>query len=64
MTLSTQEAARLLGLSPRQTRHLAALGRIPGAEIQETTRGPVWIFTQAPKVLPPRRAGRDEGELK
>jgi hypothetical protein len=61
--MTTAEAARLLNLSPRQTRHLAALGRIPGAEIQETTRGPVWVFTQAPKVLPaPRRAGRDEGE--
>jgi hypothetical protein len=53
--LSTQEAAAALNLSPRQTRHLAALGRIPGAKLQETTRGPVWVFTKAPKVLPPPR---------
>jgi hypothetical protein len=52
-TLTTSEASKVLGLSPRQTRHLAALGRIPGAKLQETTRGPVWVFTRAPKVLPP-----------
>jgi hypothetical protein len=53
--LSTLEAAERLGLSPRQTRHLAALGRIPGAELRDTERGPVWVFTRAPKVLPPPR---------
>jgi hypothetical protein len=57
--LTTAQAAELLDLSARQTRHLAALGRIPGAKLRDTARGPVWVFTRPPEVLPPPRpAGR------
>ncbi|MGH8591345.1 MAG: helix-turn-helix domain-containing protein [Gammaproteobacteria bacterium] len=53
--LTTAEASKVLGLSARQTRHLADLGRIPGAE----KIGHDWIFRERPKIMPPeRRPGR------
>lgn len=55
MKLYTHEVGRLLGRSQRQVTHLAKLGRIPGAEIEETPRGRVWVFRRKPSVLPPAR---------
>lgn len=50
--LTTAEAAWWLGLSERQVQHLAALGRIPGAQkFGERT----WQFPQRLRVLPPER---------
>lgn len=57
-------AVKLLSLSPRQVRHLAQLGRIPGAGLEETPRGPVWVFRRKPRILPPERppGRRPKGE--
>lgn len=63
MKFDIKSAAKLLSLSERQIRHLAQLGRIPGAERQETPRGPVWVFRRKPRVLPvPRGRPRRKNE--
>lgn len=55
MKRDTKAVAKELSLSERQVRHLAQLGRIPGAERQDTPRGAVWVFRRKPRILPPAR---------
>ncbi len=54
MKRDTKAVAKELSLSERQVRHLAELGRIPGAERQDTPRGAVWVFRRKPRILAPR----------
>lgn len=62
MRLDAKTVAKLISLSVRQVCHLAQLGRIPGAELENTPRGPVWRFRRKPRVLPaPRPPGRPKG---
>ncbi len=64
MKLYTHEVARLLGRSPRQVTHLAQLGRIPGAALENAPRGAVWVFRIKPRVLPSARPpGRPRREI-
>lgn len=50
-SLTTAQAATLLGLSERQVQHLAAKDRIPGA----TKFGRAWQFPREPQVVRPKR---------
>lgn len=51
MSLTTAEAAALLGLSERQLQHLAANNQIPGAK----KFGSAWQFPPKPRVIRPKR---------
>ncbi len=51
MTITTAEAATLLGLSERQVQHLAAKKQVPGAR----KFGRDWRFPAKPQVIRPKR---------
>ena len=40
--MTIREAAPILGISERRLRQLCHQGRVRGARIKETERGPVW----------------------